>query len=436
MSSSRGSSYNGRICRGSPIRLQRGGAVIALAVAAVGIASEVAVAEKQVWGTVWKDPLFQFDEMTAQQFSQFGEPSLILGNGFDSFGTHFCLAVSGDVLYSGNFYTIWMWDAETGADLGSLDVNSPLSNHIENYMQAMGVASNGDLLISGAGFSTELRTLTRYTVEGAWVRDYTAPDLMHTQGSPTANDDAVFIASRFNRTGTWDEQILMFTAGGSYVGKFGTELGGDVGDIEIQGETLYAMNYISGRIFEYRLNGSSLPTYLGSFALPSNVNPDAFALDRFAIYGDRFIVGDSKDYIWYEIDRNGNVHGAYEADVPMGAVWNFLGPVVVYDPGGGSTGPELNISGNCPGTTTFEVTGATAGGRVAFAYGLRAGATPVPPCPGLQLDFGGGALAEIVRADGNGRALLQRFVPAAACDRAMVQAVDLESCEKSNVVMP
>ena len=417
-------------------RAGRNVALAAVAAATVGGAgSNRAGADITVWGGVWIDPLFTFDEYTAQQFTEYGEPSRVLGEGFDVFGTHFCVAVSGDTLYSGNFFSVYQWDAATGDPIGPLDLDSPLSNHIENDLISIGVASNGDLLMVGAGFSTQLRTLTRYTADGTWIRDYASSDLMHTQGTPLATDDAVFIASRFNLTGSWDEQILMFEADGTYIGRFGTEMAGDVGDIEIDGDTLYAMNYTSGQIFEYQLNGTAIPSFIGTFDLPSNVNPDAFALDQFVVADGRIIVGDSNDLSWYEITRNGEVLGQFDAQTPPGAVWNFLGPIVIYGSGGGG-GPLLSLSGNCPGTTRFEVSRATPNGRVAFAYGLQNGSTAVPPCPGLSLDFGGGKLVEVVTADASGSALLREFVPAAACGRAMVQAVDLESCTKTNVVVP
>lgn len=101
----------------------------------------------------------------------------------------------------------------------------------------------------------------------------------------------------------------------------------------------------------------------------------------------------------------------------------------------GAAGPALAVSGNCPGTTTLEVSGATPNGTVAFIFAFNTGSAIVPPgtCAGTQLGLDRTAqLINTVRADGSGNAQLVGFAPASVCN-GFVQALDVSTCTTTNV---
>lgn len=106
--------------------------------------------------------------------------------------------------------------------------------------------------------------------------------------------------------------------------------------------------------------------------------------------------------------------------------------------GGSEPDPNLAVSGNCPGTNTFEVTNVTPNAQIAIVYGFGNGPTQIPPsfpCAGTSLNVGNPNLDyRVVTANGSGVAVLNTFVPAAACGRVKVQALDLSDCETSNVI--
>ena len=111
---------------------------------------------------------------------------------------------------------------------------------------------------------------------------------------------------------------------------------------------------------------------------------------------------------------------------------------VAYEDGGANL--RLAFSGNCPGTGTFDVIGATPSGNVALVYGFGDGPTTIPntfPCAGTVLNVGNPNLDNrVISADANGNATFSTFIPAAACGAVKVQALDLGSCAVSNVVNP
>ncbi|RJP32528.1 MAG: hypothetical protein C4547_13680 [Phycisphaerales bacterium] len=285
-----------------------------------------------VWGGVWQDAFGGNDAQTAQQFHDFGPPTQVIGNGFDDFGFSRNLAVVDTTLFGATifFHGIHQWDAFTGDEFGPLELDSPLGDHIESYVLGIGTTTSGDLLIATAGQGTEQRTVARYTTGGHWVQDYSVRELQHNQGTPTGNEDAVFIASRYN-PGAWTEKILMFRPDGTLIGIFGDELGGDVGDVEIMGNFLYAMNYTDG-IYVYELAGQQIPSFSRFIPFPDGVNPDAFALDALVAAGGALYVGDTPDANWYKLDLSGNVLGAYEAEYVGG--FNFMGSFAVVTASG------------------------------------------------------------------------------------------------------
>ncbi|MBL1216514.1 MAG: hypothetical protein D8M59_03370 [Planctomycetes bacterium] len=125
---------------------------------------------------------------------------------------------------------------------------------------------------------------------------------------------------------------------------------------------------------------------------------------------------------WYSNDANGiNFDG------------QGLTPQMAFQIYGGG-GMHLTVVGDCPGTNTLTCTGVTANAKCYFAYGLRAGSTNVPGCPGLTVDIAGGKLGGVSTADAGGEAVLRGNVPANACGRVIVQAVDRDACAVSNTV--
>lgn len=93
------------------------------------------------------------------------------------------------------------------------------------------------------------------------------------------------------------------------------------------------------------------------------------------------------------------------------------------------------VPGNAGVNNTLSVTGATAGERVYFVYGLRSGSTAVPGCPGVTVDIASPNIAGSDIADANGEAELTAFVPGGASGReVLIQAVEQSTCTVSNLV--
>ncbi len=104
-----------------------------------------------------------------------------------------------------------------------------------------------------------------------------------------------------------------------------------------------------------------------------------------------------------------------------------------------ATGPQLTTLGSCPGRMGFKVTGATPNKPVAFVYAFGQGNITIPngfPCAGSKLGLNATAkLAKTQSADANGESLLDTQVPAKACGSVYMQALDINSCKPSNVVL-
>jgi len=100
----------------------------------------------------------------------------------------------------------------------------------------------------------------------------------------------------------------------------------------------------------------------------------------------------------------------------------------------------IHLEGPCPGPMELLVEGATPNARVALLVSRSAGSEVIPPslpCAGALLD-----LASPIRivqgvninSDGTGSAILN--IPAGACGRAQFQAINLDTCETTNVISP
>jgi choice-of-anchor B domain-containing protein len=97
--------------------------------------------------------------------------------------------------------------------------------------------------------------------------------------------------------------------------------------------------------------------------------------------------------------------------------------------------PQLSISGDCPGPNAISLTGATPGGRVALLSARQPGSQvfPVGACAGTELGLGGLRILAVRNADSQGELGINPSLPATFCGNS-VQALDLQSCETSNVV--
>ena len=106
----------------------------------------------------------------------------------------------------------------------------------------------------------------------------------------------------------------------------------------------------------------------------------------------------------------------------------------------GSCAPaEFTLQDPVPGVAgqqnTFTTANGVAGARVYFVYGTRSGTTNIPGCPGLVVDIRTPQIAGTAIADGSGTATFRSAVPASAAgDTFLIQAVDKDSCDVTNLV--
>jgi hypothetical protein len=99
------------------------------------------------------------------------------------------------------------------------------------------------------------------------------------------------------------------------------------------------------------------------------------------------------------------------------------------------SGPELDITGTCPGTIRANFSDFTPGGQIALTAARRAGSTAIPvgSCAGTLLDLAAPRLIRTLTADANGELALSSQLSRAVCGQ-LVQAVDLDTCEVTEVV--
>ena len=102
--------------------------------------------------------------------------------------------------------------------------------------------------------------------------------------------------------------------------------------------------------------------------------------------------------------------------------------------GNGGSSPTLAVTGSCPGTARFRLTGLTPN-TAAQVYGSkRQGATKLTSgaCSGTQLGLDQARLIATKTADQNGVVSLQRTLNTDVC-QGFVQGIDLSSCAVSNI---
>lgn len=98
-----------------------------------------------------------------------------------------------------------------------------------------------------------------------------------------------------------------------------------------------------------------------------------------------------------------------------------------------SSDMSLEVVGDCPGTISLSVSGATPNGSVIFAVAAAEGVSfvPVGNCAGTELGLDRPSLLAVLRANGAGEISLTRNINASKCGR-WLQAVDGASCAVSN----
>jgi len=135
----------------------------------------------------------------------------------------------------------------------------------------------------------------------------------------------------------------------------------------------------------------------------------------------------------------------FESDIAPGAVIAELGLfrpgtpdsayAIAVGPGNVSGNPELDVAGSCPGTINVVIDGMTNNGSVAVVSGTGPGVTTIPQgaCTGTDLDVANGSLVAVVNADSDGIFRVTPNAGAGLCGDSL-QAVDLSTCDTSNVV--
>lgn len=162
--------------------------------------------------------------------------------------------------------------------------------------------------------------------------------------------------------------------------------------------------------------------------------------------GRGLAVGRNTVYLTATRGDDGIPYFSYDLSQGANGVWEpFTQPYPQFHSTGGAAylsqaGIDIAIAivGNCPGRVDIETTNATPNSKVAIGYAFGTGSAKIPNgvCAGTELGLNQTVrLAALVRADGNGRAVLSRKVPAGACGgRVFIQALDIATCTPSNVV--
>lgn len=178
----------------------------------------------------------------------------------------------------------------------------------------------------------------------------------------------------------------------------------------------YVSTHVTGRDLGF---GSGEGTFEGSF---STAELNGVVLEGFF-----------PPYSTFDIQiyaENGGIEGSgYFVD-------SFINLDVITNGGGGDP-LTLEVSGECPGMTSFVVSNASPGGNVAVLYANGTGEFVIPggPCAGTQLGLNGSVkIGLLSRAGEDGIVGWLRNVPAGACGRFWVQAIDAQSCETSEVI--
>lgn len=282
-------------------------------------------------------------------------------------------------------------------------------------------------------------------------QSYTIQDL-GTFGGATANglgldelDDSAGWAA--NTAGGWHA----FLHDGAALLDLGTFPGGfnsQAYDVNESGAVVGWSSNSAGGWHAFRLSGGVM-TSLGT--LPGG--PTSMA------YG----INDLGDVVGWSANALGAKRAAFFAGgtvtdlntlIPGGSGWTLFeawdisdaGDIVGWGTLGGNsrafrmTPSGLRLRGPAPGlagqANTLYVTGAPAGSTVYLVYGLQAGSTPVPGCPGLTVAIQNPTIAGSVVASAGGTATFTARVPGGASGLTVrAQAVVPSACTVSNLLI-
>jgi hypothetical protein len=183
---------------------------------------------------------------------------------------------------------------------------------------------------------------------------------------------------------------------------------------------------LTGR-YQFDLDGSSYDTALHIrdplLCTELVCNDDFFGLDSKVEYD----VVANQEYLLVVDGYNGGC-GQFILNISL------LQLAPVYQP----TLDMGNTDGFCPGDQEFVVWGATPNADVALVTGTPGAEGPIPTgnCAGIMLPFTRPRLIDISRTNAVGDATFNVRAPQAACARNYLVAVDLSTCQTSNIQTP
>lgn len=147
---------------------------------------------------------------------------------------------------------------------------------------------------------------------------------------------------------------------------------------------------------------------------------------------DFFNAGDINTWDPGDLWDQWHIQGTFENGDWMDLTFDNLAVI-----GGSGSGLTFTIDSACPnsGAATMTATGGS-GGDIAFVYASGVGSFVIPggfTCAGTELGLAGPPTVGGT-ASGDPAVLNLSFVPSGACGTTFVQAIDITTCETSNVV--
>ncbi len=140
-----------------------------------------------------------------------------------------------------------------------------------------------------------------------------------------------------------------------------------------------------------------------------------------------------------QLDAVHGISGSANSGSNPASFWNWYGPT--YDPAMKlieAPAPTLAIglTSPCPGPSTLTIDNGTPGGLVAVTWSPTVGSWSIPGafCTGTLFGLVNPTVRAQVSMNASGSATIQANLPAIGCGYAYLQALDVVSCEPSNIV--
>lgn len=140
-----------------------------------------------------------------------------------------------------------------------------------------------------------------------------------------------------------------------------------------------------------------------------------------------------------QLDPVHGVSGSATSGNNPATSWTWWGPT--FDPAMKlieAPAPSLTIglSSPCPGPTTLTIDNGTPGGLVAVTWSATVGSWAIPGafCTGTIFGLVDPAVRAQISMNASGSGTIQANLPAIGCGFAHLQALDVVSCEPSNIV--